>query len=162
MHLYHFAMKRFWVKYFEKSPPTSLNQCPVTYYFAQRWCFPNQLKIQLLVLLLLFSISGFSQDFIKIVKEGHNSYAAHNYKRALELFNQAIELDPDAKVLNLTRGTIKGDCEDFRGAIQDLNIAIRIDPLYTEAYYIRAVEKYSIDDYSGALKDLKIAIELNP
>jgi len=116
-------MKGFWVILVDEFLPFSPNKRLSILTFARKlWHQTSRLKIQYLVLSLLLSQVGFTQDVNKIVKHGHNLYVAGDYKGALVCFNKAILLEPDAAELYLSRGTIKGVLDDYQGAINDLNL----------------------------------------
>ena len=84
------------------------------------------------------------------------------YKKALFLYNEVIEIYPDHVNCLNNRACVKDDLGDLRGAIQDLNTALQVNPKYFDAYYNRAYiyKKMKLDEL--AIRDYTTYNKLNP
>ena len=105
--------------------------------------------------------------------QGHDLAAAYNnrgfaymangdYERAIDDYNQAIELDPKYAFAYNDRGVAYYGKGDYDSAITDYNQAIQLDPKYAAAYYHRGNAYYGKKDYDGAITDYNQAIQLDP
>lgn len=84
------------------------------------------------------------------------------YRRAIEYFTRAVELDPRFFQAFSDRGMVKGRIKDYVGAIADATKAIELNPGYVQAYHDRGLFKAATGDYAGALTDYEHAIRLDP
>jgi len=64
--------------------------------------------------------------------------------------------------IEMMKGFIKCDSEDYIGALENFSKAIEYEPNYHAAYTNRGGSKAMLDDYKGALDDLEKALKLNP
>ena len=96
-----------------------------------------------------------SQLFTKAFNEKDTS-------KAIELYNQAIDIKPDFSEAYNNRGLLKEKINDQEGALQDYNKAIELDPNNADVYYNRGILRKDLNDKEGALQDYNKAIELNP
>lgn len=65
-----------------------------------------------------------------------------NYKKALDCFNKAIELEPNNDMYFSSRSKAKFELKDLKGAIEDIDTAIKIQPTVNE--YAILKEKYNL------------------
>ena len=84
------------------------------------------------------------------------------YEKAINYYNEAIELKPDNIEAYSHRGAAYSDKGDYDRAIKDLNKAIELNPYYVNAYNNRGAAYSDKGEYDRAIKDLNKAIELNP
>lgn len=82
--------------------------------------------------------------------------------KKLELYNQAIDLNPSFLDGYINRGLVKNELQDYEGSIEDYNKAIELDPNCALCFNNRGYTKFKQKDYEGALKDYNKAILLNP
>ena len=82
--------------------------------------------------------------------------------KAIELYNQAIDIKPDFSEAYNNRGLLKKEINDEECALQDYNKAIELNPNFADAYNNRGVLRKNMNDNKGALQDYNKAIELNP
>src|SRR3989304_3609769 len=82
--------------------------------------------------------------------------------RAIQDFNEAIRLRPNAPGFYINRGNAYGRKGDHDRAIQDFNEAIRLNPNYTNAYNNRSVAQGRKEDNDRAIQDFNEAIRRNP
>src|SRR5690349_12082379 len=86
-------------------------------------------------------------------------------KRAVELLDEAVRIDPQHAVAWATRATAFRKLGNFERAIQDATRAIEINPKFAEAYCQRAFayQQSQLDNrVEHSLADANKAIELNP
>lgn len=96
-------------------------------------------------------------------EQATQAYNEGNYSRAIELFNQAIEMHPQfAPSYNFLGLAHKANGSDIEKVIWYFEKAIEIDPNYAEAYENAAKSFYTQGDFETAkVRGLK-AIELSP
>ena len=82
--------------------------------------------------------------------------------KAIELYNQAIDIKPDFSEAYNNRGLLKKKINDQEGALQDYNKAIELAPNNAGTYNNRGVLRKDLNDNEGALQDYNKAIELDP
>jgi tetratricopeptide (TPR) repeat protein len=84
-----------------------------------------------------------------------------DYKGAIEEFNQALRINPDAANTYTTRGFVRYKLGDTQGAIADYNQAIQSDPSYARAYFNRGNIRRKLGDNHKAIADYNQAILLD-
>ena len=82
--------------------------------------------------------------------------------KAIDLYNQAIDIKSDFFQAFNNRGILKDKMGDQTGAMSDYNEAISLNPNDANAYINRGLLKYKMNDYTGAMSDYDKAISLNP
>jgi tetratricopeptide (TPR) repeat protein len=138
------------------------------------------------------SVTVYSQVGQEYFLKG-NSYADEGYfKKALEQYNIAIDLNPDFFVAYLERGSTKTEILDYKGAIDDYSKALIIyeankkeilnkkssdyafinskskyvkfgkNEILEAVYLMRAVTFSTLDEDKSAIEDYNRLIELNP
>ncbi|KAJ3342271.1 hypothetical protein HDU93_002744 [Gonapodya sp. JEL0774] len=93
---------------------------------------------------------------------GNKAFAANHFAKAIDLYSEAIELNPTvpAYFTNRAFANIK---EEFLGAaIQDAERAIELDARFVKAYYRRASAYLGMGKLKEAIKDLKTVLKLSP
>jgi protein O-mannosyl-transferase len=103
----------------------------------------------------------------KTVERAYNNRGALFYKerkndRALEDFNQAIELSPDYAEAFNNRGNLFMNEQKYDEALGDFNKAIELKPGFPVAFFNRGTLFYNEKRINEALNDFNKAIELNP
>lgn len=89
------------------------------------------------------------------------SVTEQEFASAIELYNQAIELDPTKAVLFGNRSFAHLRLENFGYALEDANRAIQIDSNYVKGYYRRALAYMSLGKFKLALKDLEAVSDIS-
>ncbi len=84
------------------------------------------------------------------------------YDKALEDYNQALELAPHYALAYNNRGSVYAELQQYDNAIADFNHAIREQSNYAEAYANRGAAYGNINQHKKALKDLTQSIEIEP
>ena len=91
-----------------------------------------------------------------------NEIAEANADRAIEIFNEAIGVDPSYAPAYYSRGRAYLGKERFNEALTDFNEAIRLDAKNASAYIGRGDVYWQKRDMVRALADYTSAIELDP
>ena len=81
---------------------------------------------------------------------------------ALQLYNAAVELNPNNAIACNGRGTVYFDQKQYELAIQNFDRAIQINPNYGLAYNNRGLAYQQLKQYERALQDYRRAIQINP
>jgi tetratricopeptide (TPR) repeat protein len=98
-----------------------------------------------------------------LFNEGRGSLERGDYKKAITLFNQAINLCPIAAVASfLFRGKAFLKSARYQEAIEDFSIALRYSPRVAEAYFERGQAYLKTGNNEAAKKDFEMAIQLDP
>jgi tetratricopeptide (TPR) repeat protein len=85
-----------------------------------------------------------------------------DYDHAIQDFNEAIHLNPNAESAYYGRGYAYKKKGDYDRAIQDFNEAIHLNPNFERAYYDRGNAYIDKEDYDRAIQEFDKAIRLNP
>ena len=84
------------------------------------------------------------------------------HDRAIQLFNEALALNPRDAVTYYNRANSYYGKNDLPRSLADLDTAIRLDPLFADAYSDRGDVYDELGKYDRALADYAVAIRLNP
>ena len=95
------------------------------------------------------------------IEDANMWIAQRNYKEAIKLFNEAIELKPNEAQAYYGRGRAYKS-NDAGKAIEDLTKALELNPKLVEAYNARSDCYYKLKDYEHALADCNKTIEFKP
>ena len=82
--------------------------------------------------------------------------------RAIEIYADAIKLNPNNTYTYNNRGSAYGSKNSFDRAIADYTRAIELNPNYVDAYLNRGVAYGEKGDYDRAIADYTKAIQLHP
>jgi len=117
-------------------------------------------KRLLIVLILFFSCTIYSQTGKEHYNSGLKKHKNGYYYDAIADYTKAIELNPDYAKAYYNRGNAKNNLKDHYGAIADFNKATEIDPNYALAYSNRGISKKDLGDLDGACSDWRKAANL--
>ncbi len=83
-----------------------------------------------------------------------------DYRKAVENYDKALELDPKYIEVYYNRGVTKIELEDHQGAIEDFNKVLELDPKYltVEAQVAHAyigIAKEALGDIPGKIEEFK-------
>ncbi|MEO1376533.1 MAG: tetratricopeptide repeat protein [Cyanobacteria bacterium J06635_10] len=98
----------------------------------------------------------------QLYQQGIANYEKAEYKEAIKLFSQAININPEYSSAYNSRGDAHYRLGNYEKSQQDSSAAIRHNPNDANAYYDRAFSLYSVGEYNGAIVDYNQAIKLNP
>jgi len=118
-------------------------------------------RIILICIIAITSISGYAQDqdIREMLDKGINLITKKEYKKAIEVFDEAAKISPDEAEIYAHRGQAKHYLNLFKEAVEDYSIAIRLQPDYAEVYHLRGLAKGELKDNVGACEDWEIAYE---
>ncbi len=118
-------------------------------------------RIVLLSLIILISISAYSQDpqVSDLLDKGINLIMKKEYKSAIAVFDEAQKISPDEPEIYAHRGQARHLLNLYKDAIEDYNVALRLQPDYAEVYHLRGLAKGKLQDNIGACEDWELAYE---
>lgn len=85
-----------------------------------------------------------------------------SYKKAIEDFNRAIEINPDYLNAYLNRGRAYKNLKSYSKALKDFTFCVEQDPKLAEAFYQKATIYYNRRNYDKAIESLQSAAKLTP
>jgi len=97
-----------------------------------------------------------------MISVGRCIFKLHNFKRAFEVFNQAVQHQPKWPDIHYWLGQTSFAEHQFDDAKNHLQTAIGINPNYHEAYYCLALTYEALGDLPQTATNLKKVIELIP
>tara|TARA_Y100001968_G_scaffold272112_1_gene264161 strand:- start:2199 stop:2657 length:459 start_codon:yes stop_codon:yes gene_type:complete len=87
---------------------------------------------------LLSTIAGFAnEDFDQLMEKGWDEWDQENYKKAIKICSEAIDVEPNDPEGYYCRGTALSESGKSRSAYKDLTKAIELDPDELDYYYWR-------------------------
>ncbi|TNF57020.1 tetratricopeptide repeat protein [bacterium] len=100
---------------------------------------------------------------------GENKYRLANkyledgkYEEALEVFDQALVINPSHKVIRLGRGIALMEGKRYDESREEFDRAIELDENFAEAYANRGILNDRTGEFRLAVKDYRQALELKP
>jgi TonB family protein len=102
-----------------------------------------------------------SPDFTFYKKRADENVAEGKYDLAVGDYNKAIELNPQAVSLYLSRGRAFYSKKDYALAVVDYDKAIELNPKESTMYFIRGDTYEKMGDVQKALIDYQKAVELD-
>lgn len=106
------------------------------------------------------------QKLVRTKEEGNAAFKAKDYKKAVDLYTEAVQLDARNKDMNSkilqNRAQAHISLKDYDNAINDCNEALGLDPSYAKAQKIRAKAHGAAGNWEEALRDYKAVAESNP
>ncbi|KAL1410300.1 Palmitoyl-protein thioesterase 1 [Vanrija albida] len=92
----------------------------------------------------------------------NKAFGTKDFARSIELYTEAIALNPHDATFWNNRAMSKGKMEEHGAAIADATKAIEINPDYAKAYYRRGVSSLAIMRPGDAVPDFKKALVIEP
>ncbi|MBR0261418.1 MAG: tetratricopeptide repeat protein [Selenomonadaceae bacterium] len=96
----------------------------------------------------------------KKYEEGLIPLQKGDYRRAEDLFTQAIELNPNNALAYGIRGTMHYNVKDYKRAIADFNRAVELDPNWIQMHLLIGYSYYGLNDYGMAIASLSKVINM--
>ena len=84
------------------------------------------------------------------------------YRRALQSFNQVIEMAPEFAEGWNRRATLYYHIKEYRRSIDDIKQTLRLEPRHFGAWSGLGLVSIAQENYSGALAAFKKALSINP
>lgn len=106
------------------------------------------------------------QKLDRTKEEGNKAYNAGKHRQAVELYGQALEIDPTNKgtnsKLHQNRALASIKLKDYKSAISDCDRALALDPSYLKARKTRARALGESGSWEDAVREYKSIYESNP
>ncbi len=120
------------------------------------------MKVAFLISMMwLLSAIGYAQE-LSLLDSGYAYYEVAEYKKAIEVFEQAVIETPENPELYYLMGVCRSLSGDNYHAIRDYEKAIELSPDYAEAYYEKGYASYLMGELKKAMSAFDKAIELRP
>jgi tetratricopeptide (TPR) repeat protein len=100
--------------------------------------------------------------FRDLYADGMYAFVNENYESSIDMFTRAAELNPDNKLVFVSKGAAYLKLDRAEEALQEINHAIEIDENYAKAYHLRGLVNEKMGNDTEALNDFTHAIELDP
>lgn len=84
--------------------------------------------------------------------EGNDALRAKDYAKAIDLYSQAIKLDPKNVIYYSNRAAAYSTSNQHKKAVEDAKTAIAIDPKYSKGYSRLGLALLSLGDSQGAME----------
>lgn len=98
----------------------------------------------------------------ELIDKGLELKGRNKYDDALELFTQAITLQPSDPRAYTSRGIVYRELEKYDKAIKDFDKALSVDPSYWQANMQRGYVYLQKQEFDNAIRNFTRAIELSP
>ena len=107
---------------------------------------------------------GINEDelYNQKISEGVKLLEQKDYISALNLYNEAIQINPNAAEAYNGRSYVNWNLKNYNQSIEDATKAIQINPNYAEAYKNRGNSYYDLKNYNQAMTDFNKAIQIDP
>jgi DnaJ family protein C protein 7 len=106
------------------------------------------------------------QKLDRMKEEGNAHFRALNYEQAVDVYTQALEVDPSNKATNSkilhNRALSNIHLKQYTAAIADASRAVELDPSYTKARRTKAKALGESGQWEEAVREYKAIHEANP
>ena len=109
-----------------------------------------------------WSQSKKKREVRKHLRAGHSLYRKKIYRKALQEFGKAIELDPDNYRAYFWRGRVHIKTNHLKEATSDFQKVIDLKPDYAEAYDNLGWIHLKLEEYDRSIDYLSRSLELKP
>ena len=96
------------------------------------------------------------------VLDAHNLIVGGEYSQAIEILNEAIQLDSKNSMAYFQRACAYAKLNQAKPMLADLNIVIELDPQNSMAYFDRGLAYQALGNVPAAAKDYQTAVQLDP
>lgn len=111
----------------------------------------------------LYGRTLYKRELIRIYTiAGSLQYLLKRYSRAIDLYNNIIEIVPDNSDAYFNRGIAYSDINEFEKAITDYTKVISFNDTDIDAFINRGIAYYNIHEYQNAMDDFNRVISLVP
>ncbi|MEZ4721828.1 MAG: tetratricopeptide repeat protein [Flavobacteriales bacterium] len=117
--------------------------------------------LTLLLASFFFCIGIFAQDAAELVSQGQKQLEMGQNDEALNLYNKAIQTDPEYLDAYLKRAFVYSIQEKHQLAIQDYDKIIELNPKNSYMYVSRGSAYNKLKQYQKAIEDFNKAIEID-
>jgi tetratricopeptide (TPR) repeat protein len=109
-----------------------------------------------------WSPSRKEKEIRKHLRTGHSLYRKKIYRKALQEFDKAIELDPNNYEAYFWRGRVYIKVKRLKEATVDFQMVIKLKPDYAEAYDNLGWLHLQLEEYDESINYLSKSLELKP
>jgi len=102
------------------------------------------------------------QTAIRKKDEGNEHFKNGEYEKAIELYSEAIKLNPDEPTFYTNRSIAHFKTEGYGYALEDANKSISLNRNFFKGYYRRAATNMALGKFKEALKDFEILKNSKP
>jgi putative GTP pyrophosphokinase len=105
------------------------------------------------------------QEYIKsiiYIHRGMAYFVEPDYKKALEDFTRAVELNQENYKAFYYRGLTFQILQNYHRALEDFNQCLHLNPYQSETHYSRAQVYFHLGDYPKALSDCEQSLNIEP
>jgi len=95
-------------------------------------------------------------------KLGNEAYEAKDYPRAIQLYTEAIELDPENHVYYSNRSVAYGMNKEWEKAKEDAEVCIGKDKTFIKGYFRLCNALLELKDLDGAIATLQNGLSVDP
>ncbi|TCD70460.1 Hsp90 cochaperone [Steccherinum ochraceum] len=92
--------------------------------------------------------------------QGNKAFQAKDYDKAIELFSQALELDPKNHVLFSNRSAAKAGKRNYVGALEDAEECVKINPGWSKGYARKGAALHGQRRYDEAVLAYESGLKL--
>ena len=109
-----------------------------------------------------WSPSKKEKEMRKHLRTGHSFYRKKMYRKALQEFDKAIELDPNSHQAYFWRGRVYIKVDRLKEAKVDFEMVIKLHPNHSEAYDNLGWLHMQLEEYDESIRYLSKSLELKP
>jgi len=91
--------------------------------------------------------------------QGNKAFAAKDYDKAIDLFTQAIAIDPKNHVLWSNRSAAKAGKKDYDGALADAEECTSVSPAWSKGYARKGAALHGLRRYDDAIAAYEAGIK---
>lgn len=91
---------------------------------------------------------------------GNKAFQAKDYDKAIDLFTQAINLEPQNFVLYSNRSAAKAGKRDWTHALEDAEACIKINPAWSKGYARKGAALHGLRQYEEAILAYETGLKL--
>ena len=102
-----------------------------------------------------------NHDYDALFQSALSAQKAGDFRKAIALYTEAIELNLKIADSYVNRGAAYGSIGDFALELQDINTSLALEPK-SEAFNNRGNYYFRRENYNRAIQDYNNALELNP
>ena len=101
-------------------------------------------------------------DIKAIWDQAQNYIKETKFDKALDLLNQALDIDPKNPNILSERAVVYFHLEDKERALKELDVCVLLEPTNPYRYSSRAYVKAALKDIEGAIADYEKCVHLDP
>jgi tetratricopeptide (TPR) repeat protein len=118
--------------------------------------------LTLTFLFIICTITIFAQQSAEdFIRSGLQKDSANAFKKAVDDFNRALNIDPDNVEARYYHGVMMFQMEDYGASLSDFDAAIVSDNESVELFYMRGNAKFNLGLFKDAIEDYNQALKLD-